>query len=135
MEKSENDNVSISSGSSEDLEFQEIKDIAEELNKECQTALKQMEAMNLDIQQYPKAMSDMLAELKKETGDISTATDPDDEAQKKLTCKACDGDEVETCLVPCGHLLCKTCSVAEKPDGGCPICSQAVEKMQDMKFN
>lgn len=46
-------------------------------------------------------------------------------AKSAWTCRVCISNEVDTIVVPCGHVLCHRCSAAVTR---CPFCRRAVSK-------
>lgn len=127
-------------------EHLEIQKTIEEINKDCQKTLQRMEKMSLEIKSFPKVVDDMIKEITNTnsfdsnsqtvlTNSFDSMAASNDEGNK-LICKSCTTEEISACLIPCGHLLCNTCTEEKAKIAAteCPICKQEVEKVQGVNF-
>lgn len=55
-----------------------------------------------------------------------------------LTCQICCDKPIQVCFIPCGHLICKTCSInvisPAPAEGSCPYCNTEIERIQRVYF-
>lgn len=104
---------------------QDIQSVESEPQSSCSVSVSRTEKGNMDVTTDPKSEDPILT--LSEFDEQPTGTDESlrfIEENRRLrdarTCKVCMDAEVNTVLLPCGHLVC--CTDCSTLIGACPIC-------------